>query len=277
MKKTFTFIPLTALITTLLTTPANACAIGSGVAPDRRSTVSLIFEDDPEILFILILFVVFIVKAISGVIKLRSDSPARIHVEEQIQAAIPELSPINDYIRYDSSFAPSEFKEKLSNLYVQLQNNWQKKDLSPLRPYFTEELYDQMDRQLQRFRDSHVTNCIERIAVLGVDIMGWKRENDTDVIKARLNTRTVDYVKNDRTGAVIRGSDKKEKFVTYEWTLIRKTGTSTKRLTGTVSLTCPYCGANVDIEHSAVCEYCGSILHNDTFAWALSSIRSISQ
>jgi|GEM_PF-2970102 hypothetical protein len=30
MKKTFTFIPLTALITTLLTTPANACAIGSG-------------------------------------------------------------------------------------------------------------------------------------------------------------------------------------------------------------------------------------------------------
>ena len=45
----------------------------------------------------------------------------------------------------------------------------------------------------------------------------------------------------------------------------------------TVSLTCPYCGANVDIEHSAVCEYCGSVLHNDTFAWALSNIRSISQ
>ena len=119
---------MTALITALMTTPANACAIG---APDRSSTVSLIFEDDPELLFVLIVFIVFIVKAICGVIKLRSDSPARIHVEEQIQAAIPELSPINDYVRYDSSFAPSEFKEKLSNLYVQLQNNWQKKDLSP--------------------------------------------------------------------------------------------------------------------------------------------------
>ena len=41
--------------------------------------------------------------------------------------------------------------------------------------------------------------------------------------------------------------------------------------------TCPYCGAHVDINHSAVCEYCNSVLTTDSFDWAVSNIKGIAQ
>lgn len=187
------------------------------------------------------------------------------------------LRNINDYQQIDPSFAPSEFKEKLSNLYVRFQNQWQAKDLSPLRPYLTDAYFSQMDRQLNNYRLNRQTNYIERIAVLSVELLGWKQESGMDVMVARINTRIVDYVKDDRTGNIIRGSNTREKFMTYEWSLVRSTGVQTSRSTGTTSQTCPYCGANVDINQSAVCEYCGSVLHTDTFDWAVSNIRAISQ
>ena len=225
-------------------------------------------------LLVAALFIIFVVKAITGIIKYRSKRKAEMKKNNALPKG-QELNPVSEYINYDNAFSPSEFKEKLSNLYVQLQNGWQNNDISALRSYFTDNFYVQLDSQLRKFRNNNETNYIERLAVLGVELMGWKRESGTDIMIAHISTRMVDYVKNDRTGAIVRGSNMKEKFVTYECELIRTTGISTKRLKGMVSATCPCCGANVDINQSAVCVYCGSVLRDDTFAWALNNIKSI--
>ena len=40
---------------------------------------------------------------------------------------------------------------------------------------------------------------------------------------------------------------------------------------------CPHCGAPIDVNHTAVCEYCGSVLTTDTFDWAVREIKGLSQ
>ena len=187
------------------------------------------------------------------------------------------LKSIASYSGVDPSFSATAFREKLSNLYVRFQNDWQAKNISGLRPYLSDTLFAQMERQLDVHRQRYETNCIDRIAVLGVDLLGWKQENGYDIMIARLNTRIVDYTVDDRTGNVIRGSRTKEKFMTYEWTLARTTGVLTSRSTGTTAQTCPYCGAHVDINHSNVCEYCQSVLTTDTFDWVVTNIKALSQ
>ncbi len=188
-----------------------------------------------------------------------------------------DLRPMSAYTDVDPSFDQQAFSEKLSNLYVQLQNGWQAKDISGLRPYLTDALYAQSDRQLERYRSKGQTNHIDRISVLSVDLVGWKQTDSQDVVIAELRTRIVDYVTDDATGTVVRGSDTREKFMTYEWTLVRTTGTRTSESTGTTGQTCPFCGAHVDINHSAVCEYCGSVLTTDSFDWVISNIKGLSQ
>jgi hypothetical protein len=138
-------------------------------------------------------------------------------------------------------------------------------------------MYAQFDRQLDVYRQKNQTNHIERIAVLSTEIAGWKQGGGNDTIIAEIRARIVDYVTDDNTGTIIRGSDRQEKFLTYEWTLIRTSGQTTGQSTGMTGQTCPYCGAHININHTAVCEYCGSVLTTDTFDWVVSNIKGLSQ
>lgn len=194
------------------------------------------------------------------------------------QATDPStLRSMSDYPALDPQFSEAAFREKLSNLYVQFQNAWQDKDLTPLRPYLTDAFYNKCDRQLDAYRQNRQTNRIDRPSVLGVELVGWKQEAGVDVVVARLRTRIVDYVTDDATGSVVRGSNTAEKFMEYEWDLVRTSGQISAEGTGTTSQSCPHCGAPINVNHTAICEYCGSVLTTDTFDWAVREIMGLSQ
>ena len=42
-------------------------------------------------------------------------------------------------------------------------------------------------------------------------------------------------------------------------------------------LHCPNCGAPLDVNHSAKCEYCGQVITVDDYDWVISQIKGISQ
>ena len=187
------------------------------------------------------------------------------------------LRKMDEFKALDPKFSETEFKEKISNMYVQFQDSWQAKNMENLRPYLTEGLYAQCERQLGEYQRNKQTNRIECISVMGVDLAGWKQEQGVDVIIARLRTRIVDYVVDDATGNVVRGSNTAEKFMQYEWELVRTSGKTTEDFVGTDAHSCPNCGAPIDLNKSAKCEYCGSIIETDSFNWAVREIKGISQ
>ena len=186
------------------------------------------------------------------------------------------LRAMAEYPALDPQFSESAFREKLGNLYVQFQNAWQAKDMETLRPYLTDALYAKCDRQLDNYRRNNQTNRVENIAVLDVQLVGFRQEAGMDMVVARLRTRIVDYVVSDADGSIVRGG-KQEKFMEYEWDLVRTSGTLTGSSSGTKSQNCPQCGAPIDINRTAKCEYCGCILTSDSFDWVVSEIKGISQ
>ena len=226
-----------------------------------------------------ILFAVIIVAAIVIISRKRNGGASGSGpVAPGAQATDPgTLRPMQEYLSLDPQFSEEAFREKLSNMYVQFQNAWQSKDMQTLRPYLTDAMYGKCDRQLDAYRQNRQTNRIERIAVLDVQLVGWKQQAGMDMMVARLKTRIVDYVVSDADGSVVRGSATAEKFMEYEWDLVRTSGTLTGVSTGTKSQNCPQCGAPININRTAQCEYCGCILTTDTFDWVVSEIKGISQ
>ena len=190
-------------------------------------------------------------------------------------AANRKLKPMSEYTQLDEAFDETELTSKLSNLYVQMQDCWQKKDISPIRPYCTDAFFTQMDNQLQRKKQKGQTNYVERIAVLSVDLRGWCQEGGNDVLVARLKTRIVDYTLDDATGSLVSGDRNKEKFMTYEWDLVRPTGTKTEAGGNMQTVSCPHCGAPLEINASAKCPYCGSVITLEEHGFALNAIRAI--
>ena len=177
----------------------------------------------------------------------------------------------------DPNFSEQELLEKVSNAYVQMQNCWQDKKWEPMRPLMTDALYSQFDRQLEALKRNGQTNYVERISVLGARIVGYYQDKVNDNLVVELRTRIVDYTVNDATGAVVSGSKTAEKFMTYEWTLIRSLEHGTKEKDDVTDLHCPNCGAPLDVNHSAKCEYCGQVITVDDYDWVISQIKGISQ
>ena len=176
------------------------------------------------------------------------------------------LNPMSEYREHDPEFNEGRIKSMMSNLYVQMQDTWQHKDISSLRPYMTDEFYSQMDRQLEAFRRTGRTDYTERIAVLSVELKGWKQSGGMDYLVVRLQSRIVSYVLDDRTGKLLSGE------------LSRKTGTLTNPEGDDVKTeTCPHCGAPLKLNASAQCEYCGSVITRVNTNWAVSGMKGISQ
>ena len=64
----------------------------------------------------------------------------------------------------------------------------------------------------------------------------------------------------------------------YEWDLLRPTGTQTNAESGeTKRITCPGCGAPLDVNASARCPYCGTVIRQQAQDWVISAIRGIKQ
>ena len=123
----------------------------------------------------------------------------------------------------------------------------------------------------------HQTPCTERVAVLEVLPRGYYQSSGMDHIVVRIRARLVAYTLDDNTGKVISGSRSAEKFMTYEWDLCRKSGVATSKRNEMRKIACPSCGAPVEINQTAKCPYCGSVINVDNEEWALNGIKGIAQ
>ena len=188
-----------------------------------------------------------------------------------------DYSPMSDYHSLDPAFKESAFREKLSNLYVQMQNCWAAKDIRSLRPFFDDAYFTQMERQLEQHRRQGRTNYVDRIAVLSVTLDGFRQEAGKDHILATIKTRIVDYTLDDRSGKLISGHKDREKFMTYQWDLCRTTGYQSTEKAGLDKTVCPSCGAPLDINASARCPYCGSVIRSADHDWVICFIKGVSQ
>ncbi|MBP6137295.1 MAG: TIM44-like domain-containing protein [Clostridiaceae bacterium] len=182
----------------------------------------------------------------------------------------------------DPFFTEAEMREKVANLYTEMQHAWEHRDWEPMRARMTDDLYSQMARQLQDLVNRGYVNRIERIAVMNVALNEFYQDEQHDNLKLRLTTRIVDYTIEEATGKVVSGDPNREKFMTYEWTMIRTRGVQTPAPTDEsgkteLSRNCPHCGAPIDLTQSARCSYCHSMVTATEFDWVLSNIAGIAQ
>ncbi len=187
------------------------------------------------------------------------------------------LQPLGDLAVTDPSFDANAMQEKISNLYVQMQNCWTDKNIESLRPYFTDAFFTQMERQLNGLKNQGLTNYVDRIAVLGVNLRGFYKQGDKEHLIVELRTRIVDYTVQDSNNKLVSGDRNREKFMTYEWDMCRTSGSVTSKEGVMHSVSCPGCGAPLSINTTAKCPYCGRVVTLDEHDWALCAIKGIAQ
>lgn len=199
----------------------------------------------------------------------------RVNIQQPRTA--PLVNNIAGLKAKDPNFSEAKFLEDAANLYVRLQNAWTARDLEPIRSKLSEELYARSERQVQTYINNAQTNHVDRIAVLNSSIVGCTSDDTNDIITVQLTARVVDYTTDDNSGNVVRGDRNRELFMTYQWTYIRSLGKLTGAVEGVDDKHCPNCGAPIDLNRSAVCDYCGAVVKSGDYDWVVSNIKGISQ
>ena len=174
----------------------------------------------------------------------------------------------------DELFNEEEFNQKAKMLFVKMQNAWTDRSWEEIRPFETDELFEQHKTQIEGYIRSNTINVMDRICVLYSKLLSFEQTGDKDILNVVIKSRMSDYIIDATTKEVVRGDKQTERIKFYKLEFIRKTGVKTKpEDTGISTTNCPNCGAPTKVTSSGQCEYCKSIITNGEFGWVLNNLE----
>ena len=215
------------------------------------------------IITLVIIVIIFIIIYVSNKNKVRQDF-------SNVVDKYKELS-IDEIRKIDPDFNLGEFKNNAFNIYKDIQTAWMNFDREKIRELTTDEIYNMYCSQLDTLELKHQKNIMKDITLEDFRVTDIKKENDVITVTTNMKIKCYDYVIKDKTKEVVRGTSKQKVVILYELTFI-KSASDTSSI-----VKCPNCGAKVDINSSATCPYCDSVLVKTSSKYVLSKKKNIKQ
>ncbi|MET0401481.1 MAG: TIM44-like domain-containing protein [Cystobacter sp.] len=175
----------------------------------------------------------------------------------------------------DPQFNLDALRDKTRQLFLQLQDAWFRRDMSPVRPFLSDATAQRFEVQLRLLRAQGVRDAITDIQVLDVQLIGLEQSEWYDTVHMRVRAQMRDTdVADSASDAEAEAAARRvspEAF-TEVWSFVRKPGVQTRIGEDLFQGKCPNCGAPYNGGASNRCGYCDAIVNSGNYDWTLSEI-----
>ena len=177
----------------------------------------------------------------------------------------------NRSLNMDSDFNPDEFLDKVRIAFISIQDAWSKKDLSNVRRYISDGIYQRFNTQFRIMELLKERDIISDVSVKSMSISQIERAWDYDIIHVQIEAKIKEQFICETMHSLNALVGIYKEFIEY-WTFIRKRGQPKKDIFHTDN--CPNCSAQLPKNMADVvqCSYCGSLINSGQFDWILSEI-----
>jgi len=176
----------------------------------------------------------------------------------------------------DPNFSASDFISFAKRVYIDIQTAWCKRDLSVVRVFLHDNLYDATVRQIQAKIEQGVVYHYESMVVNTAYPTSYAKDGQFEYLTVYLNARMIDWQEDEKTGKILRGDKTTRWDLRYKMKFMRSAGVLTKEATSQATEhNCPNCGAPIAMMSSAKCEYCGAAVTTGQYSWVLSDFGTI--
>ena len=175
-----------------------------------------------------------------------------------------------DIAEYDKTYSESTFKSKIDNMFVMLHTAIMLEDLPRVDHFIGDAVYEKYEAKLKELKNSNWRQMYDELNVKSTTIQSAEVVDGKIVVRVLIVSRYMDYILDKSNGKLVAGNNKsrveKNNFLTLEKRVdANKLGTSRK---------CPGCGANMNINQSGKCEYCGTIFNTEDYDWIITDISN---
>ena len=220
------------------------------------------------IVLAIIIFVVYKAsksyQAVSGLNNIPGHHPSTGFNTSTKQDKIPE-----DFLAKNPDFDTFKFKEKIRTAFTEIQNAWMFQDLSNVRKWISDGVYQRFHTQFIMMKQIEQMNEISNINIHHVFIDDVETDGVYDIVHVGIQYSMYDGFESKKftrlnDGGTIQATD--------FWSFIKKSGVKEKDLYHTTN--CPNCGGNLPADggETAKCPYCSTITYLGDYDWILAEI-----
>lgn len=242
-----------------------------------------LFIESPVLGIIVIIAVIVIYRMRKKKAQAQGTNPSFINTKVNQQAnndfMVDNSENVAAMIREtDPEFSAEKFNGWAKEVFLKIQQAWTAKDWKIIRPFESENLFNQHKQQLDEYINKGQTNVIEKIGIKHCSLLSFNIDGDKEVLTVALNAVMRDYVIDDASKQVLESDPNRDWYMKYIMTFNRKLGVKTEVGKEGISITnCPNCGAPTEITSSGQCPYCGSVITTGEHSWVLTDIHSTNQ
>ncbi len=171
----------------------------------------------------------------------------------------------------DPAFDEGNFCRRAEQAFLRLQQAWSAQDLAGVRPFVSDGIFERFTLQIAEQKDFNYRNQVDRVQVAEVRLVQVAGDSIFDLLTVGIRARADDYRVALDTGKRLGEGAESDEFVEY-WTFLRRRGVTTGDKPGLVEGQCPNCGAQIELNESARCATCGSLVRSGNFDWVLVEI-----
>ncbi len=168
-----------------------------------------------------------------------------------------------------ANFNQTAFITKTKNAFEEVQRAWEKKNLSSVRRFISDGVYQRFNTQILMMNKLEQTNTIKNLKVLETKIALIEIEEPYEIIHVQYKAEISDAFTSNRFQNLNQKFD--EEFIEF-WTYIRKKSDKHKDIYETTN--CPNCGDSLpaDMGEISKCPSCSTYINTGEFDWVLCEI-----
>ena len=176
----------------------------------------------------------------------------------------------------DPNFTASDFLSFARQVYMDIQDAWEKRDLEPVRAVLHQNLYQQTQRQIEQKLADGIVNHLERISINTAYLTSFIRDEEYEYLNVYLSASMIDYQVKEATGQILYGNKDARWNMFYKMTFMRTRGAATRSAEEKAEgIMCPNCGAPMKGTSFGKCAYCDSVVLTGVYDWVLSAFGAI--
>lgn len=178
------------------------------------------------------------------------------------------MSILEKLVEEDKDFAEAKFRAKVDNIFIQLYTAVMKQDLTKVKHFLSEEMYNKYNQKIEQLKSKKQMQIYDELNVSDTNIVNIQEYDDRFEIEVSLLTKYLDYLIDKDTRKYISGNrdvrtEKRVRLVFSKIKNAKALGQARK---------CDGCGANMDLNRTGVCEYCGTIYELKNYDWVVKTI-----